>query len=375
MFNSIILCLLAGWQRHKQYWLARKNATLHQGFSLLIGWAFVLTLTACRIPGDVEAAASTAMPNTAGSPATPKEELMGVLEHPEEISIAPAPEMAKTSPLPRMVTDLSGNDIVIKDDSRLITLEGSVTEIVYALGVGDRIVATDVSSTYPEAATHLPQVGYVRQLSAEPLLALNPSLIITTDEAGPPEAIAQLRESGVPIVMFPSASSVAESYTLIRSIAQTLSLEAEGEALITQMKADLAKAQTLAEQAETTPRVLFIYARGVDTVMGGGLGTGVDAMLALAKAENAITEFEGYQPLTAEAAVAAAPDAYLLFTSGLESVDGPAGLLHIPGLAETPAGKNQRIYAMDGLLLTGFGPRVGEAVIELIYLLHPELER
>jgi len=278
------------------------------------------------------------------------------------------------SPLPRTITDTDGNEIVIEDDSRIIALEGPVAEIVYALGAGDRLIATDVSSTYPEVATQLPQVGYVRQLSAEPLLALDPTLIITTDQAGPPEVIEQLRESGVPIAMFASASSVEESYALIRNIAQTLGLVTEGEAIIVQMEADLAEAAALLAQVETTPRVLFIYARGVDTVMGGGLGTGVDVMLALAGAENAITEFEGYQPLAAESAVAAAPDAYLLFTSGLESVGGAEGLLQIPGLAQTPAGENERVFSMDGLLLTGFGPRMGQALIELIYLLYPELQ-
>lgn len=274
----------------------------------------------------------------------------------------------------RTVVDLNGNEIVIEDDSRIITLEGPVTEIVYALGAGDRIIAVDSSSTYPEAATQLPQVGYVRQLSAEPVLALDPSLILTTDQAGPPEAVEQLTESGVAFVQFPSAASVEESYTLIRNIAAALDLEAEGEELIAKMEADLAEAEALLEQVETTPRVLFIYARGVDTVMGGGLGTGVDVILEMAGAENAITEFEGYQPLTAEAAVTAAPDAYLLFTSGLASVGGPEGLLQIPGLGQTPAGENQQVFAMDGLLLTGFGPRVGEAVLELIYLLHPEMQ-
>lgn len=274
----------------------------------------------------------------------------------------------------RTVVDLNGDEIVIEDDSRIITLEGPVTEIVYALGAGDRIIATDSSSTYPEAATQLPQVGYVRQLSAEPVLALDPTLILTTDQAGPPEAVEQLRESGVTVVQFPSAASVEESYALIRNIAAALDLEEKGEELIAKMEADLAEAAALLEQVETTPRVLFIYARGVDTVMGGGLGTGVDVILEMAGAENAITEFEGYQPLTAEAAVTAAPDAYLLFTSGLASVGGPEGLLQIPGLGQTPAGENQQVFAMDGLLLTGFGPRVGEAVLELIHLLHPEMQ-
>lgn len=283
------------------------------------------------------------------------------------------PEVAADSSLPRTVTDINGAEIVITDDSQIITLGGSVTEIVYALEAGDQVIATDVSSTYPVEATQLPQVGYVRSLSAEPVLAMAPTLILTTDEAGPPEALAQLQESGVTIVMFAAASSIEESHELMRQVGLALGKESEAELLIAQVEADLAEAAGLMANVESTPNVLFIYARGVDTVMAGGLGTGVDTMLALAGAKNAFTEFEGYQPLTAEAAVAAAPDAYLLFNSGLESVGGVEGLLTIPGLAETPAGQNAQVYQMDGLLLTSFGPRMGQAVIDLIHMLHPEL--
>jgi iron complex transport system substrate-binding protein len=366
---------------NKRHRIAAKNAISSCYFTLLVVLVLILGVTACS-PGSGETAVTPAPTEAPAEPtAEPVEEPTEepVAEPTEEIAaeeaVAETAELDSTaSPLPRTITDMDGSEVVIEDDSRIIALEGPVTEIVYALGAGDRLVATDVSSTYPKAATQLPQVGYVRQLSAEPILAVDPSLIITTDQAGPPEAMAQLRESGVPIAMFASASSIEESYALIRSIAQTLGLEAKGEELIAQMEADLAEAEALLERVETTPRVLFIYARGADTVMGGGLDTGVDVILAMAGAENAITEFEGYQPLTAEAAVTAAPDAYLLFTSGLESVGGAEGLLQVPGLAQTPAGENGQVFAMDGLLLTGFGPRVGQAVIELIHLLHPEVE-
>ena len=273
----------------------------------------------------------------------------------------------------RTITDVNGEEVVIEDSSAIIALDGPVTEIVYALGAGDQLVATDVSSTYPEAATQLPQVGYVRRLSAEPVLAMAPSLIITTDSAGPPEAVEQLRESGLPIAMFKGAETVEESYELIRNIAATLRLEEKGEELIAQMQADLEEANALLEQVETEPRVMFIYARGLDTVSAAGTGTSIEVMLDMAGATNAVTEWESYQPLTSEAAVSIAPDAFLLFTSGLESVGGAEGLLTVPGLAETPAGQESNVFAMDGLKLSGLGPRVGEAVIELIYMLHPEL--
>ena len=290
----------------------------------------------------------------------------------EEPTDIPEPN-EETAVSPRTITDVNGEEILIEDDSVLITLDGVVTEIVYALGAGDRLVATDVSSTYPEAATQLPQVGYVRRISAEPILAMAPTLIITTDSVGPPEAVNQLQESGVAIVMLKSPETVDESYHLIRDIAATLGLEASGEELVAKMEADLAEAADLLSRVESEPRVMFIYARGLDTVSAAGSDTSIEMMLEMAGAVNAITEWEGYQPLTSEATVAIAPDALLLFTSGLESVGGAEGLLTVPGLAETPAGQHGRVFDMDGLKLSGLGPRVGEAVIELIYMLHPEL--
>ena len=294
-----------------------------------------------------------------------------------EVSDTPATASAITSgpitPLPRTVVDYEGNEVVIEDDSVVIAIDGPLTEIVFALGMGDKVVATDVSSTYPPEATALPQVGYVRSLSAEPVLAMAPTLILTTDSAGPPTAVEQLQESGVAIVQFTAPSTVAESLQLVRDVAAALGVESRGEALVAKMEADLAEAANLLAQVETTPRVMFIYARGVDTVSAAGSGTSIDVIFELAGVENAVTEWEGYQPLTAEGAVTIAPDALLLFETGLESVGGAEGLLGIPGLAETPAGQDEQVHSMDGLLLTGLGPRVGEAVIELIKMLHPEL--
>lgn len=297
----------------------------------------------------------------------------GGTEGAAESDSAETADSSSLTPLPRTVVDYEGNEVMIEDDSAVIAMDGPLTEIVYALGVGDKLVATDVSSTYPPEATELPQVGYVRQLSAEPVLAVAPTLILTTDSAGPPEAIAQLRESGTSVVQFKAPTTVEESLQLVRDVALALGVEERGEELVAKMEADLATAEEMLADVETTPRVMFIYARGLDTVSAAGTGTSVDVMFELAGLENAVVEWEGYQPLTAEGAVSIAPDALLLFDSGLESVGGAEGLMQVPGLAETPAGENGAVYSMDGLLLTGLGPRVGEAVIELIQMTHPEL--
>ncbi|NBB75029.1 MAG: ABC transporter substrate-binding protein [Bacteroidetes bacterium] len=260
------------------------------------------------------------------------------------------------------------------DTSRIVTVGGSVTEIVYALGTGDQVVGVDASSVYPEAATEKPSVGYFRQLPAEGVLSLNPSLVLALEGTGPPTVLDQLRSAGVRTEVITDAPTVASAEQKIRTIAELLGRTAQGDTLVQQMKRDLAEARALRQEATSAPRVLFIYARGSGSMNVAGRGTTAEAMIELAGARNAITGFEGFKPMTAEAVVSAAPDVLLLLTRGLDSVGGVDGLVDQPGIALTPAGENRRIVAMDDLLMLGFGPRLGTAVKELTVKLHPELE-
>lgn len=289
------------------------------------------------------------------------------------VEAAPPDEAVTASPNTAVVTDAAGEPITIEDTSRLVTLGGPVTEIIFALGAGDKVVGVDTSSVYPEQATQLPQVGYQRQLAAEGVLALNPTLILATTEAGPPEAVAQLKDSGVTVLILAAEESVEGAKAKIRGLAQALSTEAKGEDLIQKLEADLAEAEQLQRQVSSKPKVMFIYARGPGAVNVAGLDTAADAMIRLAGGVNVAQDYVGYKPLTAEAAVAAAPDVLLLLSRGLESLGGKEELLQQPGLAQTPAGQNGRVLAMDDLYLLGFGPRLGQAVLELTHELHPEV--
>ncbi|NDJ33535.1 MAG: ABC transporter substrate-binding protein [Chloroflexi bacterium] len=120
--------------------------------------------------------------------------------------------------------------------------------------------------------------------------------------------------------------------------------------------------------------MMFIYARGAGAVSVAGTDTGAATMIEMAGGENAVTEFDGYQPITAEAVVAAAPDVILMMTRGLESLGGVEGLLEQPGIAATPAGENRRVVVVDDLYLLGFSTRTATATLDLTYLLHEELD-
>ena len=259
------------------------------------------------------------------------------------------------------------------DPRRIVTLGGSVTEIVYALGAGDQVVGVDASSVYPEAATEKPNVGYFRKVPAEGVLSLNPSLVLALEGTGPPTVFEQFRSAGVRTVQVPDTPSVTGAKRKIRRIGDLLGRSARGDSLIAAMERDLDEARALRAEAASTPSVLFVYARGSGTMNVAGRGTSAAAMIELAGGENAITGFEGFKPMSAEAVVEAEPDVILALTRGLESIGGTKGLLEQPGIPLTPAGKQKRIVAMDDLLLLGFGPRLGTAVTRLTKKLHPEL--
>lgn len=253
---------------------------------------------------------------------------------------------------------------------RIVTVGGSATEIVYALGAGEKIVGVDTSSIFPETVIKLPQVGYQRTLSAEGVLSLKPTLVIILPEAGPPSAIQQIESAGIKVLRVGNESTVDGAKTKIRQIAEALNQKEKGEEIIKRMENDLAEAATMVSAKTTKPKVVFIYSRGTGAAQVGGSGTPADAMIKMAGGENAITEFAEYKPLTPEALVAASPDVILLPARALASLGGVEGVLQLPGVAETPAGKNKKIVMLDDMLLLGFTPRLGQGVKELCGKIH-----
>lgn len=274
------------------------------------------------------------------------------------------------------VTDADGNTVVISDASRIVSLGGAVTEIVYALGAQDQLVGVDATSFYPATAlTDHPNVGYYRFLTAEPVLATTPTLVLGTTEVGPPDVVTQLRDSSVTTLILPVDNSVDGAKAKIRAIGHALGRDTEAEALVTTLESDIASAAALVATATTRPSVMFVLVAGPATVLVAGSGTEAQTMIELAGGTNAVTGYPGYVPLTPEAAVAANPDIILTMDSSLQGVGGIDGFLALPGLAQTPAGQANQVVSMDDLYLLGFGPRTGLAVADLAKLLHPELAR
>lgn len=246
---------------------------------------------------------------------------------------------------------------------RLITIGGPVTEIVFALGHGDAVVGVDTSSVFPPQVKRLPKVGYQRTLTAEGVLALRPTRVIVTEEAGPAAALTQLRLAGIPIEVIPSTPTLAGCRNKIEKVASLLGEPAGGAQLIARLNAELAQAPT--PPPEHPQRVLFLYTRGAGTLLVAGADTNAAAMIQLVGAENAAAAVHGFKPFSAEALLGARPDVLLLTSRGLDSLGGAQAVYQLPGLAALSSEKRPRIITQDDLLLLGFGPRTGEAIREL----------
>ncbi len=291
-------------------------------------------------------------------------------------SATPSASPAPISTLPVTITDGTGASVTVSDISRIVSLNGNVTETLFALGLGANVVADDVSALYPPEAVALPKIGYQGELSAEGILSFNPTVVIGDDTAGPPEVLDQIRAAGVPLVIVKSdPSSIYGPVNEIKQIGSALGIESAGNTLAGSLEQQLKDAEALAATATSKPRVAFLYLRGQGTELIAGTGTSADLVITAAGGINAGADsgIQGYVPITPEALVAAQPDIILVMQMGLSSVGGVDGLLKIPGVAQTPAGENKRIVAFEDLYLLGFGPRLGAAVHDVTLALHPEL--
>jgi iron complex transport system substrate-binding protein len=248
-----------------------------------------------------------------------------------------------------------------KNSHKIVTLNGAVTEIVAALGHENEIVGVDVTSTFPEnIKTTAKDLGHVRSLSIESIMELQPTMILATAKDLSPELAEKIKSAGIDTYVFNQEFSVEGTKKLIEEVATALH-NTDFKKLQDKIDIDLTQVKPLSK----TQKVLFIYARGAGTLMVAGKNTPIERTIALAGGHNAFSEFEDFKPLTPESLIKGNPDVLLLFNSGLESLGGIEGLLKIPGVATTTAGKNKKIIALDGGLLSGFGPRLGEAAVEL----------
>lgn len=267
-----------------------------------------------------------------------------------------------------------------RDTSRIVSVGGDVTEILYELGLGDHVVAIDTTSVFPpQISSEKKSVGYMRALASEGVLAVRPTLILATDKSGPPEVVAALKASSTPFITIDAPDTPEGVAEKVGQVAAIVGKEEAGAALADRVRTEFAAAAETRKKITKPIKALFLLSVQSGRAMAGGRNTAADAMLALAGAENVVTEFDGYKPLSGEAAVALAPDAIIVMKAAAghrtTEASGPIAteIAAIAGLASTPAAKNGRIIEFDGSLMLQFGPRAPQAAQDLMHILYPDL--
>ncbi len=258
----------------------------------------------------------------------------------------------------------------VPEGTRIVSLFGDVTEILFALGVEDHIVGVDVSSVFPEAAQELPDVGFAGALNAEGVLALSPTIVIggSIVVPGPPGVLDQLEQAGVEVLVLPELIGLDSPGIKIRAIGDALGIPRRAEQLAQRVEAEIETARPELEGSSSDRlSVLFVYLRrgGIQLVSGAGREAETIITAAGGIDAGAAAGIEGWQPLSPEALLAINPDVYLVMQLGYDAVGELAGLLEIPGMAETEAGKHRRVIVMEDILLLGFGPRMAESIVQL----------
>ncbi|MCC6698179.1 MAG: ABC transporter substrate-binding protein [Candidatus Hydrogenedentes bacterium] len=254
---------------------------------------------------------------------------------------------------------------------RIVSLDGGTTETLFALGAGGLVVARDEGSTYPPEAAKLPAISTGHQLNVEAILALKPDVVVGRNRSMSGPGMHILEQAHVRVVRLPDDPGIEVAQLRIKNLASLIGKEEDAKKIIESMQTDLDRLEEKkkAVSGEAAPRVLIVYLRpGVVMMMGED--SNAAAMTRLAGGRFAVPGMKGYKELNAEAAVAAQPDVILCYTEGLEATGGADALWNRPGLAETPAGRARCLIAMDDLLLAGFGPRTGDAALQLFDRLH-----
>lgn len=271
-------------------------------------------------------------------------------------------------------------DTSARDVSRIVSVGGDVTEILYELGLGDNVVAIDTTSVFPaQIPAEKKSVGYMRALASEGVLAVGPTLVLATDKAGPPEVVAALKASSTPFITIEGADTPEGVADKVAQVASIVGKEEAGQTLAARIRAEFESAADARKTITKPVKALFFLSVQSGRALAGGKNTAADAMLALAGAENVVSSFDGYKPLSGEAALALAPEAIIVMKAApghrTTEADSPIAteIAAIAGLASTPAVKNGRIIEFDGSPMLQFGPRAAQAARELMHLLYPDI--
>ena len=265
------------------------------------------------------------------------------------------------------VSSVSITPIEKLTDVRIVALANGAAELIDAMGYSENLVGRDIASSTTEL-TDVPIVTSGHQVIPETIIALQPTLVIVDDATGPSSAIAKLRAAGILIVSVSQSWNLAELVNKIEQIGTALGAPQSAARLKNLLTESIDGSLVEASATDKKLKIAFLYLRGTSSIyLVGGKGSGADYLIEATGAVDVGAEklTKPFTPLTAETMAQLNPDLILVMIGGLESVGGVSGLVELPGIAQTPAGKNRQVVAVDDSLLLSFGPRTPSLISEL----------
>ncbi|MGX1811655.1 heme/hemin ABC transporter substrate-binding protein [Nocardia sp. NPDC055321] len=338
----------------------RRPAVLLRTVSVLLGAGLLIGATACGT-GDSTSATGPTGPATA------------TLTDLDPVPLAPAPVPV----LPATVRSFDGSEVTVTAADRIIAADryGTLAQTVVALGLGPSLVGRSTSAAFP-AVKDLPNVtAGSGTLNVEAIAALRPSVFLTDTTSATPVMRDQLKALGITVVYFDPQRTMDGVVPQIEAVAAALGVPEAGKTLGQRTRAEIDAATAAVPVRDPKPRIAFLYLRSTAIAMIAGPGSGADSLITAVGGVDAGTASGVSEPfiaITSEALIAAAPDVLLVMSDGLSSVGGVDGLAKIPGVAQTPAGKNKRVVDMSDAVLLSFGPNTGRVVQALAQAVYGE---
>lgn len=271
---------------------------------------------------------------------------------------------------PRLAKDQAGRMVSVPDHPvRIVSLAPSITEIVFALGEGNRLKGVTQHCDFPAEAESLPKVGSYVHLDPERIVALKPDLCIAVRDGNPRNIVNQIEALGIPVYAV-DPRSLDTAVDTVLEIAGLLNAEEKGKRLADEMRARIERVKERVSGPVPRPRVFFQI--GTAPIVSAGTNTIIGELIATAGGDNLGGGPAAYPRFSREQVLALQPD-IIVITSMTKGQDLEQISAEWKKFEELPAVRNDRIYIVDANLFDRATPRVIEGLETLAGIIHPEL--
>ena len=250
--------------------------------------------------------------------------------------------------------------------SKIVVAGGSITEIVYFLGMEDKLVGVDITSNFPKEAKKLKSIGYLRNLSIEGILSLSPGLVLAEEDIGPPIIINQLRKTSIDLRIIKEKNNLNGIRNKIMCISKILntSLDENEDFIEFENKLHMVRKLKKINSEKIKKILLILMMRGASPVVAGKNTSG-QGFIDMIGHENSMNDLNGWKPVSSEEIIKKNPDYIIITKRAFKNFSSLDQFLSVPGISSTQAAKKKNIIVKDGMSMLGFGPRTINVALDI----------